>query len=128
MLNIEHFSKTYPGGKRAVDDLSLHVAPGEIFGFIGHNGAGKTTTLRAVAGVMDFSEGNITIDGHEFGTFVIDEADPTKLHITVTNHNGNKYVEGTFKFDLAAGALKDASGNENEELSYTIHFTQNPGV
>ena len=65
MLDIQHFSKTYPGGKRAVDDLSLHVAPGEIFGFIGHNGGGKTTTLRAVAGVMDFTEGTITIDGHD---------------------------------------------------------------
>lgn len=65
MLNLSHFSKTYPGGKRAVDDLSLHVAPGEIFGFIGHNGAGKTTTLRAVAGVMDFDQGEITIDGHD---------------------------------------------------------------
>lgn len=68
----------------------------------------------------------ITIDGHEFGTFVIDEKDATKLHITVTNHNGNQYVEGTYQFDLAAGTLKDAAGNENEELSYTIHFTQNP--
>ena len=65
MLDIQHFSKTYPGGKRAVDDLRLHVAPGEIFGFNGHNGAGKTTTLRAVAGVMDFTEGTITIDGHD---------------------------------------------------------------
>ena len=65
MLKIAHFSKTYPGGKRAVDDLSLNVAPGEIFGFIGHNGAGKTTTLRAVAGVMDFTEGTIVIDGHD---------------------------------------------------------------
>lgn len=65
MLKIEHFSKTYPGGKRAVDDLSLNVTPGEIFGFIGHNGAGKTTTLRAVAGVMDFTEGTIVIDGHD---------------------------------------------------------------
>ena len=65
MLSIQHFSKTYPGGKRAVDDLNLNVAPGEIFGFIGHNGAGKTTTLRAVAGVMDFTEGTITIDGHD---------------------------------------------------------------
>ncbi len=53
MLRIEHYSKTYPGGKKAVDDLTLHVRPGEIYGFIGHNGAGKTTTLRAVAGVMD---------------------------------------------------------------------------
>lgn len=65
MLNIEHYSKTYPGGKRAVDDLSLRVLPGEIYGFIGHNGAGKTTTLRAVAGVMDFTEGRILIDGHD---------------------------------------------------------------
>ena len=65
MLRIEHYSKTYPGGKTAVDDLSLHVRPGEIYGFIGHNGAGKTTTLRAVAGVMDFTEGRIYIDGHD---------------------------------------------------------------
>ena len=64
MLRIEHYSKTYPGGKKAVDDLTLHVQPGEIYGFIGHNGAGKTTTLRAVAGVMDFTEGTIAIDGH----------------------------------------------------------------
>ena len=65
MLRIEHYSKTYPGGKKAVDDLTLHVQPGEIYGFIGHNGAGKTTTLRAVAGVMDFTEGTITINGHD---------------------------------------------------------------
>ncbi len=65
MLNIQHYSKTYPGGKRAVDDLTLTVEAGEIFGFIGHNGAGKTTTLRAAAGVMDFTEGTITIDGHD---------------------------------------------------------------
>ena len=65
MLHIEHYSKMYPGGKKAVDDLTLHVEPGEIYGFIGHNGAGKTTTLRAVAGVMDFTEGAITIDGHD---------------------------------------------------------------
>lgn len=65
MLNIEHYSKVYPGGKVAVDDLSLHVMPGEIYGFIGHNGAGKTTTLRAIAGVLDFTDGRIVIDGHD---------------------------------------------------------------
>ena len=65
MLNIEHYSKTYPGGHKAVDDLSLHVLPGEIYGFIGHNGAGKTTTLRAVAGVLDFTQGHIRIAGHD---------------------------------------------------------------
>lgn len=64
MLEIRDFSKTYPGGKRAVDHLSLSVEAGDIFGFIGHNGAGKTTTLRAVAGILDFREGDILIGGH----------------------------------------------------------------
>ena len=64
IMTIEHFTKAYPGGKKAVDDLSLQVNPGEICGFIGHNGAGKTTTLRAVAGVLEFDEGEIAIDGH----------------------------------------------------------------
>ena len=49
MLTISHYTKTYPGGKTAVKDLSLHIPAGELCGFIGHNGAGKTTTLRAVA-------------------------------------------------------------------------------
>ena len=56
MLRIEHFTKTY-GTKTAVDDLSLHIAPGEIFGFIGHNGAGKTTTLKACCGILQFITG-----------------------------------------------------------------------
>ena len=64
MLTISHFSKTYKGGRRAVDDFSLTVEAGDIFGFIGHNGAGKTTTIRAVVGVLDFTEGEILIDGH----------------------------------------------------------------
>ena len=68
MLTITHYTKTYPGGRTAVDDLTLHVSPGEICGFIGHNGAGKTTTLRAVAGVMDFSQGSIRIGGHDVRT------------------------------------------------------------
>ena len=63
MLNIQHFTKTY-GEKRAVDDLSLHIAPGEIYGFIGHNGAGKTTTLKAAVGILQFDAGEITIGGH----------------------------------------------------------------
>lgn len=64
MLNISHYSKSYTGGKKAVDDLSLSVEAGQMMGFIGHNGAGKTTTLRAVAGILDFTEGEITINGH----------------------------------------------------------------
>ena len=63
MLNIEHLTKTY-GDKKAVDDLSIHIAQGEIYGFIGHNGAGKTTTLKACAGILPFDAGEITVDGH----------------------------------------------------------------
>ena len=67
MLKIEHLTKIY-GEKRAVDDLTLTIAPGEIYGFIGHNGAGKTTTLKACVGLIDFDEGEITIDGHSVKT------------------------------------------------------------
>ena len=62
MLYIEHLTKTF-GEKKAVDDLSLHIAPGEIYGFIGHNGAGKTTTLKSVVGIQQFDSGRITIGG-----------------------------------------------------------------
>lgn len=64
MLEIQNFSKTYKGGKRAVSGLSLRVEPGSIVGFIGPNGAGKTTTIRATVGVLDFDEGDILIGGH----------------------------------------------------------------
>ena len=62
MLRIENLTKTY-GEKRAVDNLSLHIAPGEIYGFIGHNGAGKTTTLKAVVGILQFDKGEVFIKG-----------------------------------------------------------------
>ena len=62
MLKIEHLTKTY-GDKKAVDDLTLHIQPGEVYGFIGHNGAGKTTTLKAVVGILPFDAGEIYIDG-----------------------------------------------------------------
>ena len=63
MLKIEHLTKLY-GTAKAVDDLSLHIAPGEIYGFIGHNGAGKTTTLKSVVGILQFEQGEIFINGH----------------------------------------------------------------
>ena len=62
MLNIQHLTKAY-GGKKAVDDLSLHIRPGEIYGFIGHNGAGKTTTLKSCCGILQFDSGDILVDG-----------------------------------------------------------------
>ena len=67
MLKIEHLTKTY-GEKKAVDDLSLHIRAGEIYGFIGHNGAGKTTTLKAVAGILQFEQGEIYVDGKSVRT------------------------------------------------------------
>ena len=62
MLKIEHLTKKY-GEKVAVDDLSLEIKPGEVYGFIGHNGAGKTTTLKCCVGLLDFEAGDIYVDG-----------------------------------------------------------------
>ena len=67
MLKINHLTKTY-GEKKAVDDLNLHINPGEIYGFIGHNGAGKTTTLKSVVGILQFDQGEILIDGKSIQT------------------------------------------------------------
>lgn len=64
MLDIRGYSKTYGEGKKAADNVSLTVESGDIYGFIGHNGAGKSTTIRAVVGVLDFTDGDIFIDGH----------------------------------------------------------------
>ncbi|KAA0762255.1 ABC transporter ATP-binding protein [Bacillus sp. SH5-2] len=64
MLEIINFSKTYKGGKKAVDHLNITVKAGDIFGFIGHNGAGKSTTIKSLVGVIDFEEGEIFVDGH----------------------------------------------------------------
>ncbi len=68
MLEIKNLTKTYKGGKTAVDDLSLRVRAGDIYGFIGHNGAGKTTTIKAVVGIHDFDKGEIRVDGQEVRT------------------------------------------------------------
>ena len=63
ILRIDHLTKTY-GGKKAVDDVSLTIHAGDLFGFIGHNGAGKTTTIRSAVGILDFEQGSIMVDGH----------------------------------------------------------------
>lgn len=71
MLKIEHLIKIY-GDKKAVDDLSLHIKPGEIYGFIGHNGAGKTTTLKSIVGILQFDSGEIYIDGRSIKESLIE--------------------------------------------------------
>lgn len=68
LLEIKNYSKVYGEGKKAADDVTLTVESGDIYGFIGHNGAGKSTTIRAVVGVLDFTEGEIYIDGHSVKT------------------------------------------------------------
>lgn len=68
MLSIKNYTKIYAGDKKACDNVNICVESGDIFGFIGHNGAGKSTTIRAVVGVLDFTEGEITIDGHSVKT------------------------------------------------------------
>ena len=64
ILEIKGYSKTYGEGKKAADNVTLTIESGDIYGFIGHNGAGTSTTIRAVVGVLDFTEGEILIDGH----------------------------------------------------------------
>ncbi len=64
VLEIKNYTKVYGEGKKAADNVCLTVEAGDIYGFIGHNGAGKSTTIRAVVGVLDFTEGEILIDGH----------------------------------------------------------------
>lgn len=68
MLEINNYSKSYGGDKLAADSVSLTVESGDIYGFIGHNGAGKSTTIRAIVGVLDFTDGEILIDGHSVKT------------------------------------------------------------
>lgn len=68
MLEIKNLTKIYKGGKTAVDNLSLRVWAGDIYGFIGHNGAGKTTTIKAVVGIHDFDKGEIRVDGKDVRT------------------------------------------------------------
>lgn len=63
MLEIKNFSKEYSKGNKVVDNISLTINSGEIFGFIGHNGAGKTTTIKSIVGILEFNEGDILIDG-----------------------------------------------------------------
>ena len=82
VLEIKNYSKSYSKGKKAVESLNLNVSQGEIHGFIGHNGAGKTTVIRSVAGIMDFDEGDILIDGHSVKTEPVLDS-PTERKMTL---------------------------------------------
>jgi ABC-2 type transport system ATP-binding protein len=114
MLRIKNLTKTYPGGKRAVDGLSLSVKPGEIYGFIGHNGAGKSTTIRAVCGVMDFDGGEISVDGLD----VRKNALEVKRRIAYVPDNPELYEFMTGRQYIALVAdLYGVSAAQREELT-----------
>ena len=94
MLKIEHLTKKY-GEKKAVDDLSLHILPGEIYGFIGHNGAGKTTTLKSAVGILRFDEGKITVNGRS----IVDDPVACKRDLAYIPDNPELYeFMSGFKF------------------------------
>lgn len=111
MLRIEGLTKTY-GEKKAVDDLSLHIQKGEIYGFIGHNGAGKTTTLKAVAGILRFEKGEIYIDGKSIRENPI--ACKKKLAYIPDNPDLYDYMTGVAYLNFIADIF-GVSGSDRKE-------------
>ncbi|MBR5981511.1 MAG: ABC transporter ATP-binding protein [Firmicutes bacterium] len=113
MLRIEHLTKKY-GEKVAVDDLSLHIAPGEIYGFIGHNGAGKTTTLKSAVGILAFDEGEIFIDG------VSVKADPLevkrRLAYIPDNPDLYEFMTGIKYLNFIADIYKVSAADRQERI------------
>ncbi len=123
MLRIEHLTKKY-GEKKAVDDLSLHIQKGEIYGFIGHNGAGKTTTIKACCGILAFDEGEIFIDGTSV------KADPLtckkKLAYIPDNPDLYEFLSGIKYLNFIADVFrvdKETREAKIKELADTFEIT-----
>ena len=126
MLTIDHLTKRY-GGKTAVDDLSLHILSGEIYGFIGHNGAGKTTTLKSVAGILRFDEGEIRIAG------ISVKEDPTAckrmLAYIPDNPDLYGYMTGIGYLNFVADIFGVAAGERQERTRrYADAFELTPAL
>ena len=113
MLKIEHLTKAY-GEKKAVDDLSLHILPGEIYGFIGHNGAGKTTTLKSAVGILRFEEGDIFIDGDSVKEHPL--ACKRKLAYIPDNPGLYDYMTGIRYLNFIADIFEISSGERGERI------------
>lgn len=112
MLRIENYTKKYSNDKIAVDNLSLHVEKGDIFGFIGHNGAGKTTTIKSIVGVLDFNEGDILIDGKSIKKYPIE----CKRKIAYIPDNPDLYLFMTgIKYLNFIADIYDVSANDRDE-------------
>ncbi len=113
MLKTEHLTKTY-GQKKAVDDLSLHILPGEIYGFIGHNGAGKTTTIKACCGILDFDSGEITVCGKSIKTDPLE----CKRQIAYIPDNPDLYefLSGIKYLNFIADVYQISADQRNERI------------
>lgn len=128
MLEIKNLSKTYAKGKKAVDDISLSIADGEIFGFIGHNGAGKTTTIKCVVGILDFEEGDIYINGKS----IKEQPILCKQEIAYIPDNPDLYEQLTgiqylnFICDIYR-ISKDQRNNDINKYAEMFEITQNLG-
>ena len=106
MLKINNLEKTYKGGKKAVDNISIHIEKGDIYGFIGHNGAGKTTTIKCVVGILDFDKGEIFVDGKsikenpmECKEIMAYIPDDTNLYDNLTGIQYLDFVSNIYKVD-----------------------------
>ncbi|SEM36309.1 ABC-2 type transport system ATP-binding protein [Butyrivibrio sp. ob235] len=113
MLKIEHLTKTY-GDKKAVDDVTLHIKAGEIFGFIGHNGAGKSTTLKSAVGILRFDEGKIFIDGKS----IMDDPIGCKKEMAYIPDNPDMYefMSGIKYLNFIADVYGISSSERNEKI------------
>ena len=120
ILEIRHYSKSYSEGKKAADDVSLSVMSGDIYGFIGHNGAGKSTTIRAVVGVLDFTEGEIYIDGHS----VKDEPIACKRITAYIPDNPDLYenLTGIQYLNFVADVFNIPAGERTERIRKYAHL------
>lgn len=114
MLNIQGYTKRF-GSKVAVDNLSLHIAPGEIYGFIGHNGAGKTTTLKACAGILAPDAGEIYIDGISL------KEDPLACKARLAYIPDNPALYGYLTGIQYLGFIADVFGIDSETRTARIH-------
>lgn len=119
MLKIEGLTKIY-GDKKAVDNLTLHIHPGEVYGFIGHNGAGKTTTLKSIVGILKFESGQITIDG----TSVVEDPLECKKKIAYIPDNPDlyEYMSGSKYLNFVADIFQISKEERDEKIQVRGYF------
>lgn len=114
MLKIRHLTKHYKGSNKGITDLSLHIAPGDIYAFIGHNGAGKTTTLKCVAGIQDFEAGEILIDGKNIRKEPL--ACKRQLAYIPDNPDLYEYLTGIQYLNFTADVFGVSQGDRQERI------------